>query len=131
VRRANNSRRVAIQNLNRPQAGTIQAAYCASFFCRLRGLTFRRSLPTGEGLLLVQERESRMDAAIHMFFVWIDLAVVWIDAAKRVVDIKLARRWRPFYMPQGPARYVLELNPEHLNDFEIGDLLSIEPLPVP
>ena len=131
MRRANNLQRVTIQNLNRPQAGVIQAVYCASFLCRLRGLTFRCSLPAGEGLLLVQERESRMDAAIHMFFVWIDLAVVWIDAAKRVVDVKMARRWRPFYMPRGPARYVLELNPECLNNFVVGDLLSIEPLPVP
>jgi Uncharacterized ACR, COG1430 len=113
VSRANKLRRVAIQNLNRPQAGTFQAVYCVSFLCRLRG----------------QERDSRLDAAIHMFFVWIDLAVVWIDSANQVVDVKLARRWRPFYMPQGPARYVLELNAAQLNDFKVGDRLSIETLP--
>ena len=62
------------------------------------GLTFRRSLAPQEGLLLVQRNDSRVEATIHMFFMWIDLAVVWINMDNEVVDVQLAKRWRPAYM---------------------------------
>lgn len=65
-----------------------------------------------------------MDAAIHMFFCNFELGVVWINNRYQVVDTCLARRWRPFYMPAGPARYVLETHPDHLPDFQIGDQIS-------
>jgi hypothetical protein len=117
---------VIIRNLNRPQTRLITARYCASFLCQLRGLTFRRRLPPDQGLLLVQARDSRLDSAIHMMFVWMDLAVVWINSAGEVVDVKLALRWRPAYIPKRPARYVLELVPERLNDFGVGDRVQIE-----
>lgn len=117
---------VLVQNLTRPKTHPIQARYCSSFLCRLRGLTFRRGMAAGEGLLLVQGRDSRIDASIHMLFVWIDLAVVWINHAQQVVDVQLARRWRPAYLPARPARYVLEMAPEHLEDFNVGDQLHFE-----
>ena len=97
-----------------------------SFLCRLRGLTFRRALAANQGLLLVQARDSRMDSSIHMFFVWMDLAVVWINSAGEVVDTCLARQWRPAYIPRRPARYVLELAPERLGDFHIGEVVEFE-----
>lgn len=117
---------VLVHNLTRPNTHPIQAHYCSSFICRLRGLTFRRSLPSGDGLLLVQSRDSRVDSSIHMLFVWIDLAIVWINNAQQVVDVQLARRWRPAYLPARPARYVLELSPERLDDFQIGDQLQFD-----
>jgi hypothetical protein len=118
---------VLIYNLTRPSTHPTQARYCSSFVCRLRGLTFRRSLPSADGLLLVQSRDSRVDASIHMLFVWIDLAVVWINNAQQVVDVRLARRWRPAYLPARPARYVLEMSAERLSDFRVGDQLRFEP----
>lgn len=121
-------RQVNIRNLSRPLARPVTAGYCASFFCQLRGLTFRRSLPPETGLLLVQSHDNRLDSSIHMMFCWIDLAVVWIHSAGKVVDVKLARRWRPAYIPQRPARYVLELAVERLDDFHIGDRIEIEDL---
>jgi uncharacterized protein len=122
-------RQVRITNRTRSANGPIVARYCDSFLCRLRGLMFRRSIPDQWGLLLVEKRESRVDTSIHMFFVWFDLAVVWINNAGEVVDVRLARRWRPFYAPRRPARYTLEMAARHLQDFQIGDQLSIESLP--
>jgi uncharacterized membrane protein (UPF0127 family) len=84
-------------------------------------------VPEG-GLLLVQGRDSRLDAAIHMLGVWMDLAVIWINTAGRVVDVRLARPWRPAYLPREPARYVLELAVDHLDNFRIGDRVQIEPM---
>jgi len=119
-------RRVLVRNISNPQTQTIQAGYCDSFPCRLRGLTFRRFLSPGEGILLVQSKENRLDAAIHMFGMWINLAIVWIDTAGAVVDVRLAHRWRSILIPRRPARYVLECNPTHIQDFKIGDLVRFE-----
>jgi len=92
-----------------------------SFLTRLRGLTFRRQLGEDEGLLLVGRRESRADAAIHMFFVFFPIGVVWLDRENRVVDKVVARPFRPFYAPRGPAIGVLECQPDVLERVEIGD----------
>lgn len=119
-------RQVIIRNLSQPLSRPLMARYCVSFACRLRGLTFRRALPEDWGLLLVQEHDSRLDTAIHMLFVWIDLAVVWIDSAGKVVDLCLARRWRPAYVPKSPARYVLEMDPARLQEFKVGDEVRFE-----
>ncbi len=101
------------------------ARWCDSFGCRLRGLMFRRSLPSGRGLLLVQRRESRLDAAIHMLFMFIPLGVVWLDSDGQVVDSTVARPWR-FYLPRRPARYVLESGPELLESIHLGDRIQFE-----
>ena len=92
--------------------------------CRLRGFTFRRNLTPGEALLLVQPRDSRLDASIHMLTVWTDLAVIWINNQGVVVDLCTAQAWHPFYIPKQPARYILEMAPSRLPEFAIGDKVT-------
>lgn len=87
---------------------------------------FRSRLAPDEGLLLVQERSSRVDSSIHMLFVYTDLAVIWLDENGTVVDLVLARAWRPAYFPKAPAKYILEISPERLSEFKIGDKLIFE-----
>ena len=118
-----------VSNRSRPQVTPIEAEYCQSFLCQLKGLTFRRTLAHEKGLLLVQKDDSRVNAAIHMMFVMIDLTVVWINSAYNVVDIRLARRWRPVYVPVSPAKYILELSADRINDFRVGDQLEFYPHP--
>lgn len=87
---------------------------------------FQKNLsPTG-GLLMVQKEESRANAAIHMFFVGMDLGILWLDAEKKIVDIKLARSWQAMLTPKSPAKYILEIHPQRLTEFQIGDQLSFE-----
>jgi uncharacterized membrane protein (UPF0127 family) len=117
---------VIIHNLKQQQFSPIIANYCSSFFSRMRGLTFHRKLHPDRGLLLVHSRESRFDTAIHMFFVWMDLAVIWLNSSGEVVDVRLARSWRPMYVPRRSANRVLELNSSRLHDFAIGDQIEIE-----
>jgi len=114
-------RQVQIQNQSRPLEQPLWAGYCDSFFCRLRGLTFRSRIAPDEGLLLVQGRESRLDAAIHMLGVFTDLAAIWINADGAVVDAVHAKAWRLAYFPKRPAKYVLEIHLSRITDFEIGD----------
>lgn len=87
---------------------------------------FTPSLPDPAGLLLVQGSDSRINASIHMMFMRIDLAVVWINSDFEVVDRVLARKWKLSYVPRLPARYVLEAGVTRLNDFTVGDKVSFE-----
>jgi len=112
---------IRIENITRPLPAPLQAIYCDSFMCRLRGLMFRSSLPQAEGLLLVEARDSRVDTSIHMLFVYMDLAVIWLNSELTVVDTVLARSWRPAYAPRKPAKYILEIHPDRLNEFSAGD----------
>lgn len=119
-------RTVSVQNQTRVLRKPILAGYGSSFFTRLKGLMFTSPIALNAGLLLVQDRASRLDSSIHMFFVNYDLGVIWINDQMQVVDTCLAYRWRPFYMPAQPARYVLETHPDHLADFRIGDCIAFK-----
>jgi uncharacterized membrane protein (UPF0127 family) len=100
-----------------------QVRWCESFGCKLRGLMFRRELAPGEGLLMVEPRESRTATAIHMLFMNFAIASIWLDDSCRVVDSVLARPWRLAYAPSKPARYTLECAPAILERVEVGDEL--------
>lgn len=118
------SRYCLVVNRSRPLSTPLRVLYCASLFCRLRGLMFRRHLPSDEGIVLVGERDSFLDSTIHMFFCFTDLTVVWINNARQVVDVRLARKWAPAYIPRRPARYVLETHPSRLAEFQVGDQID-------
>lgn len=92
-----------------------------TFFARLRGLTFRRALAEDEGLWLLGRRESRVDAAIHMLFVFFPIGVLWLDDQQIVVDKVVAHPFRPFYVPRSPAKSVLECQPAVLQRVAVGD----------
>jgi uncharacterized membrane protein (UPF0127 family) len=86
---------------------------------------FRPGIGIHEGVLLVERRDSRMDTAIHMLFMRFDIAVIWINHEKVVVDARLARKWQVAVTPARPARYVLEVHPELLPSFAIGEKVEI------
>lgn len=119
-------KQVRIINQTHPGSEPIVARYCQSFLCQLRGLMFTSSLAENSGLLLVQGSDSRVNASIHMMFMKIDLAVIWIDSEFEVVDLVLARRWKLAYLPQKAAKYVLETGVSNLSDFNIGDKVHFE-----
>ena len=120
---------VLITNITQSQVKPIRAGYCASFLCQLRGLMFRESIPAGEGLLLVQKKDDKLGASIHMMFMRFDICAVWINQACEVVDVRYAPRWGLAFAPRASACYILEMNTAHLNDFSIGDKVSIDELP--
>lgn len=117
---------VRIVNTSRPLAQPLVGGWCASFLCRLRGLALRRRLAPDTALVLVQPRQSRAGAAIHMFGMAFDLAVIWLDDEGRVVDAQLALRWRSVLQPAQAARYVIECAPQRLPEFHVGDQIVFE-----
>ena len=117
---------ITIINQTRPLSQPVLVGFCNTFFTRLKGLMFQKQVGSHSGLLFAYDRDSRLDSAIHMFFVGFDISVIWINSEGKVVDTCLAKRWRPFYMPSRPARYILETHPQRLSDFQIGDRVSFE-----
>ena len=116
--------------LRRRRTGEIILArlrWCSSFWCRLRGLTWRSGLAPGQGLALVEAAESRVGTAVHMLFMFFPIAVVWLDSGGRVVDTRLARPWRPIYVPRAPARYIVGAAPALLGLVAVGDELDFTP----
>lgn len=87
---------------------------------------FRPRLNPDEGLLLVEKRDSRLEASIHMLFVPFDLAVFWINSEMKVVDKVIAKSWQPAYIPKEHARYILEIHPERWEDYGIGDTVEFQ-----
>ena len=117
---------VNVINQTRSLEYPLRVKNCESFFCRLKGLMFQNSIEKDAGLLMVHGSESLANAAIHMFFVGMDLGVLWLDSSQRIVDKQLAKSWQPFYTPASPAKYILEIHPERLSEFELGDILNFE-----
>jgi uncharacterized membrane protein (UPF0127 family) len=113
----------SIVNLSRSGEHILKARWCQSFLCKLRGLTFRRRLAEGEGLLLVEQSESRANTSIHMWMVFFPITAVWLNKDLRVVDIKLAKPWR-VYFPEAPAQYILEGSIKLMEQISIGDQLE-------
>jgi uncharacterized membrane protein (UPF0127 family) len=111
---------------NKTQDKTLlaRAQWCDSFGSKLRGFTFRRHLAENDGLVLVEARDNRISTGIHMLFVFFDLAVIWVNNEGQVVDTILARPWRPSYLPQAPARYVIEGHPRLLQEVAVGDYVE-------
>jgi uncharacterized membrane protein (UPF0127 family) len=87
---------------------------------------FTSNIDPENGLLMIQKSESRSNAAIHMFFVGMDLGVVWLNNQRKIIDLVRAKSWTPMYTPKAPARFILEVHPDRLSDFELGDELSFE-----
>ncbi|WP_299028793.1 DUF192 domain-containing protein [uncultured Thermanaerothrix sp.] len=114
-----------IQNLTRPLENLVRVRLCTSYWERLRGLMFQSRLAPFEGILLIEPDEGRLQTAIHMLFMQFDIAVIWINRAKRVVDVRHAYPWALIYLPQQPALYILETHPSHLAHFRVDDDIEI------
>lgn len=119
-------KKIKILNQSTPSCPSISAKYCDTFLCRFLGLMWQESISPDQGLLLVEDRESRINTAIHMLFMRFDIAAIWINKSLQVVDHVIAKRWRISYIPHSPAKYILETHPSRINDFSIGDQLHFD-----
>lgn len=100
---------------------------CDTPWTRSRGLMFRRHLAEDEALWFQLHRPGRFQAAIHMFFVFFPIGVVWVDGEGRVVDAALAKPFRPWYAPSRAAAAFVEARPAILERCQVGDVLALEP----
>jgi uncharacterized membrane protein (UPF0127 family) len=103
-----------------------RAEWRANFWGHFTGLMFRRHLPDDEGLLFAYGRESVLETAIHMLFMFFPIATVWMDKNGVVVDKTLAKPWRLSYAPHKPAQFFIEARPLILDRVAIGDPLRFD-----
>ena len=115
-----------IKNLTSGQIIATEVKWCDTFLSKGRGLMFRRAIREDEALVFAESKESVSLTSIHMFFVFFPIAVIWLDAEKKVVDKKLARPFRPYYAPRHPAQYFVEGHPNILDKVSIGDYLELQ-----
>lgn len=113
-----------LTNLTTGETISRRVVRCDTFWKRGCGLTFRRALAEDEVYLFVEWREGVAQTAITMFFVFFPIAVVWLDREKRVVDMALARPFRPYYAPQTAAQYYVEGHPSLLERVSLGHQLE-------
>jgi len=106
----------------------IQIKFCESFISRLKGLMFSKQILLDQGVILVENKESRINTSIHMMFMNFNLTVLWLDKELIIVDKVLAKRWVPIYMPKFRAKYVVELHSNQFSNFSIGDQLVLSDL---
>jgi uncharacterized membrane protein (UPF0127 family) len=116
-----NPKTVSVQNRATGEILIQSARWCSSRACRLRGLQFRRRLEPGEALILVKDKDTIANSSIHMFFVFFEIAAVWINKKGKVTSAQLAKPWRPYYASPEPASYVLETSPDFLERISVGD----------
>jgi uncharacterized membrane protein (UPF0127 family) len=101
-----------------------RALWCTGTWCHFKGLQFVRHLPEDEGIIFVRTSESISGTAIHMFFMFFDIGVVWLDRQGVVVDKTYAKTWRPAYAPKQKAQYYVEARPSILDKVSVGDKLA-------
>jgi uncharacterized membrane protein (UPF0127 family) len=119
-------RQVKIINRTKSLKQPLVAGYCESFWCKLRGLSWLRSLAVDRGLVLADKSESRINSSIHMLGMMFALTIVWLDSDLTIVDLRHAKPWVSFAAPRKPARYVIECAASRHEDFQIGDQLAFE-----
>ena len=117
-------RKVKIKKSALP-ASVIYVKYCDTFFSKFLGLMFSKKIEPDEGILIVENNESRIATSIHMMFMNYDIAVLWLDRQMVIVDKVLARKWCPFYISKVAAQYVVELHSSKFSEYSIGEQLII------
>ena len=119
-------RQVLLHKLSDPLNTYLNLTVCSSFFSKFKGLMFQKTLDPAAGLLFDEQRDSRVNASIHMFFMCFPIAVFWVNNDRFVVSKVLAKPWHPFYAPSSPARYIIEAHPSKLELFDVGDKIILD-----
>jgi uncharacterized membrane protein (UPF0127 family) len=103
----------------------VNVKVCDTFWSRFIGLMFSRELKPDDGVVLVENNETRINTAIHMMFMNYDITVLWLDKQMVIIDKVLAKKWFPFYFPKKPAQYIVELHQSKFSEYSIGDQLIL------
>jgi hypothetical protein len=86
---------------------TIAKELADTGFKRARGLMLRRKLD--KALVFLLDRETKMGAAIHSYFVLFSFDIIWLDKDRKIVDMRTVRPFRLIEVPRAKAKYFIEL----------------------
>lgn len=116
-------RKLTTQSNQNPVVLSVE--WADTFFSRFMGLMGRKEIDQSKGLVLALDRESKINAAIHMLFMRFNIAVIWLSEDFKVIDKIIAEKWHLSYQPKIAAKYILETHPTNLTLFDIGDKIQI------
>ncbi len=82
---------------------------------------FQKEIIPSEGLVFDEFRDTKINTTIHMLFMKFPIGVLWVNSDHVIVSKVFAKPWKLIYSSEKPARYVIEVHPEVLNYFQVGD----------
>lgn len=95
-----------------------------SFFLRFKGLMFEKKKRFDYALVFPLESKGRLEASIHMLFMFFPIDVLWLDEQKRVVDKREALKpWILNATPKKAAKYIIELPQGKAKEILLGNQL--------
>ncbi len=93
---------------------------------RRQGLMYRQSIARDGGMLFEYARPG--DYRIWMKNTLVPLTVIWLDAAAKIIDVKLLLPCRqlhcPVYGVKRASLFILELHPDQRKQFKPGQQLK-------
>jgi|TARA_B100001971_G_scaffold100907_1_gene93006 hypothetical protein len=92
-----------IKNTTKKTLLAKDAKLCKSIFSIARGLMFSKPRP----LIFIFEKEKIVP--LHMFFVFYQIEILFLDKNKKVVEMKKNFSPFTFYDPKNKSKYVIEL----------------------
>ena len=97
-----------------------EVRFADSFWGRFRGLMFR---PRKDNFAMIFSKAR----AIHTFFVFFSIDLIYTDEGYRVVELKKGLRPFSWYSPKKRSRYLIELASGRVNegDVRLGDVLIL------
>jgi uncharacterized membrane protein (UPF0127 family) len=114
---------LSLNNATTPHSTDIHLTLCNTFFLKFKGLMFQKEIIPSEGLVFDEFKDTKINTAIHMLFMRFPIGVLWVNSDHVIVSKVLAKPWKLMYSPEKPARYVIEVHPEVLNYYQVGDTI--------
>lgn len=103
------------------KTGAVNAKVAEGNFQKIRGMMF---MLKPEPMFFEFTQESVFDSAVHMLFVFFPLDLVFLNSKWEVVGVKRAIPFYPYYAPEKPATYLLELPEGQGKIFKVGEKVS-------
>ncbi len=96
-------------------------AFCSSFFCQFLGLMFTKKR---KDFALVFVFPKVRKVALHMFFVFYPISVLFLDDQKKVIEIK--NNFLPFQIcfSKVKSKYIIEIDTSTQGLVKENDFLS-------
>ena len=96
-----------------------------NFFSQLKGLMFEERKKFDYALVFPMAIESRHGTSIHMLFVFFPIDIVFLDAGRKVVDVRRnVPSFLPYLAPKKPAKYFVEMPVGKSNGIEEGNIIE-------
>lgn len=95
-----------------------------SVFRRFKGLMLEKRENFDYALVFELGSESGIGASVHMMFMRFPIDIIFLDAAKKVVDKATLMPWALNYTPKKAAKYFAEMPEGKGKQISIGDKLE-------